>query len=94
MLHTDDIPLQLLDECQMGHILNKKCVYVSPRPKDGTANRKSLKEETEALRHIPPRPPMDCYVRKGLHTLEFVFLRIFGIPMFQQSAFHSLITNR
>ncbi|KAF8650794.1 hypothetical protein HU200_063698 [Digitaria exilis] len=56
---------KLLDECQMGHILNKKCVYVSPRPKDGTANRKSLKEETEALRHIPPRPPMDCYTYKS-----------------------------
>jgi serine carboxypeptidase-like clade 1 len=60
---TDDVPLQLLDEVMMGHILYKNCPYIiSPRPKDETANRKALKEETEALRHIPPRPPMDCLV--------------------------------
>uniref|UniRef100_K3YUD5 Serine carboxypeptidase-like 19 n=1 Tax=Setaria italica TaxID=4555 RepID=K3YUD5_SETIT len=36
---------KLLDECMMAHILYKTCVYVSPRPKDGTEKRKSLKEK-------------------------------------------------
>ncbi|XP_034577809.1 serine carboxypeptidase-like 18 isoform X2 [Setaria viridis] len=56
---------KLLDECMMAHILYKTCVYVSPRPKDGTEKRKSLKEETEALSRKPPRPPMDCVTYKN-----------------------------
>ncbi|CAO2149211.1 unnamed protein product [Urochloa humidicola] len=57
---------KLLHEVQVGHILYKNCKWVdSSRPKDGTANRKSLKEETEALSQIPARPPMDCLAYKN-----------------------------
>lgn len=56
---------KLLDECRDGQILDKKCAHISSRAKDGTANRKSLKEEPEALSRIPPRPPMDCWTYKN-----------------------------
>jgi serine carboxypeptidase-like clade 1 len=52
--------VQLYDEISHAHILYKKCVYVSPRPNDGTTERKILKEETGLLKKSPPRPPMDC----------------------------------
>uniref|UniRef100_A0ACD5W972 Uncharacterized protein n=1 Tax=Avena sativa TaxID=4498 RepID=A0ACD5W972_AVESA len=51
---------RLYDEISHAHILYKKCVYVSPRPNDGTTERKILKEETGLLKKSPPRPPMDC----------------------------------
>ncbi|XP_024318828.1 serine carboxypeptidase-like 19 [Brachypodium distachyon] len=51
----------LLQEVSKPHILYKKCIYVSPRPNDGTTERKILKEEPAGvLKHQPPRPPLDC----------------------------------
>ncbi|XP_024318825.1 uncharacterized protein LOC100826180 isoform X2 [Brachypodium distachyon] len=49
---------RLLQEVSRPHILYKKCIYTSPRPNDGTAERKILKEEPAGvLKHQPPRPP-------------------------------------
>ncbi|KAL6868130.1 hypothetical protein ACP4OV_014975 [Aristida adscensionis] len=51
---------KLLREVSTPHILYKKCIYVSPEPKDGSAKRVILKEESGGLKHPPPRPAMDC----------------------------------
>ncbi|PNT63830.1 hypothetical protein BRADI_4g21591v3 [Brachypodium distachyon] len=52
---------RLLQEVSRPHILYKKCIYTSPRPNDGTAERKILKEEPAGvLKHQPPRPPRYC----------------------------------
>uniref|UniRef100_A0ACD5ZXS5 Uncharacterized protein n=1 Tax=Avena sativa TaxID=4498 RepID=A0ACD5ZXS5_AVESA len=53
---------QLYNEISDAHILYKKCAYVSPRPNDGTTERKILKEETGVPKSSPPRPPMNCQV--------------------------------
>ncbi|KQJ88827.1 serine carboxypeptidase-like 19 [Brachypodium distachyon] len=52
---------RLFQEIQEGHILYKKCIFISPRPNDWTTERKILKEEPAGvLKHQPPRPPLDC----------------------------------
>uniref|UniRef100_A0A0D3HL90 Carboxypeptidase n=1 Tax=Oryza barthii TaxID=65489 RepID=A0A0D3HL90_9ORYZ len=50
---------ELMGEVSEAHILYKKCIYVSPKPDDGTIGRKIL-EEIVVGNHRPPRPPMDC----------------------------------
>jgi serine carboxypeptidase-like clade 1 len=40
--------------------LYKKCFYVSPGQNDESPRRIILKKKLGALKHPPPRPPMDC----------------------------------
>lgn len=51
---------RLFEENSKPHILYKRCIYVSPRPNDDTTERKVLMEETGLLKHVPPRPQMEC----------------------------------
>lgn len=55
--------LQVLhNEISGPHILYDKCIYVSPRPNNGTAYRKNLMEESGVLDNPPPRPGINCMV--------------------------------
>ncbi|PNT63836.1 hypothetical protein BRADI_4g21632v3 [Brachypodium distachyon] len=52
---------RLREENAEAHILYKRCIYVSSRPNVDTTERKVLMEETRVLKHLPPRPEMDCH---------------------------------
>ncbi|KAF6998695.1 hypothetical protein CFC21_014789 [Triticum aestivum] len=55
------INLKLLEEIYDSHILDKKCNYLSPTPNDETTQGRILQQETGALKHPPPRFPVDCH---------------------------------
>ncbi|KAL6854403.1 hypothetical protein ACP4OV_019306 [Aristida adscensionis] len=64
-METSTLDPLLNNECWPAHILYNKCAYISPGIHDGIANRNIMKDEILALKHAPPRPPIDCVTYKN-----------------------------